>query len=109
MLHLFHGVEMFWTEEHDKYSLTSFPLETATAKASKKENSDVRMFNISNLSNFEIVKESLKPAQPLPAIDLEKIERRTKSKIRDKRFAVSRVGVDVTPEGQKLFDVIAKQ
>lgn len=69
----------------------------------------MRMFNISNLSNFEIVKESLKPTQPLPAIDLEKIERRTKCKIQDKRVAVSRVGIDVTPEGQKLFDVIAKQ
>lgn len=67
------------------------------------------MFNISNLSNFEVVKESLKQAQPLPAIDLEKVERRMKYKISDKRVAVSRVGIDVTPEGQKLFDVIAKQ
>jgi hypothetical protein len=67
------------------------------------------MINLSNLKKFEIVKESFKPTQPLPALDLEKIERRTKCKIQEKKIAASRVGIDVTPEGQKLFDFIAKQ
>lgn len=70
----------------------------------------MKIFNISYLKNFEIIKESTsKAAKSLPALDLEKIERRSRTKVNEKIQAVNRVGVDVTPEGQKLYDMLAKQ
>ena len=52
---------------------------------------------------------SVKPTKSLPALDLDKVDKRSKEKINEKMQAVNRVGIDVTPEGQRLFDTLAKQ
>ncbi|KAK3731519.1 hypothetical protein QZH41_008538 [Actinostola sp. cb2023] len=85
-------------------------IKTPSDKGTKKGNSDVRILNISYLKNFEIMKEcSVKPTKSLPALDLDKVDKRSKEKINEKMQAVNRVGIDVTPEGQRLFDTLAKQ
>lgn len=91
------------------HSLTSFS-ENDADNGTKKGNNDVKIFNISLLKNFEIIKECpSKLAKSLHALDLEKADRRFKAKVNEKLLAANRVGVDVTPEGQRLYDTLAKQ
>ncbi|KXJ28217.1 protein LSM12 homolog [Exaiptasia diaphana] len=92
------------------YSTKFVVIKTDATTETKKGNSDVKIFNISYLKNFEIIKESTtKTVKSLSALDLEKIDRRCRAKVNEKMQAVNRVGVDVTPEGQKLYDMLAKQ
>ncbi|XP_001640994.2 protein LSM12 homolog A isoform X2 [Nematostella vectensis] len=88
-----------------KFIVIKTPTET---KGARKGNQDVRMLNMTCLQKFNIIDMGSATQNPLPPLDLDKIDKRIKANKLEKSQAIGRVGVGVTPEGQKLFDTIAK-
>ena len=60
------------------------------------------------MKNFEVAEVSTKPPPSLPALDLEKIDKRIISALEQKRRAAEKIGINVPPGAQKLFDTINK-
>lgn len=66
------------------------------------------MLNMAQMKKLEAVEVSTKPPPSLPALDLDKINKKIISALEQKRRAVEKIGINVTPGAQKLFDTINK-
>lgn len=66
------------------------------------------MLNMAHIKNLEVVELSAKPSPSLPSLDVDKIDRKINIALEQKRRAVDKIGIDVTPGAQRLFDTINK-
>ena len=66
------------------------------------------MLNMAQMKKLDLVEVSARPPPSLPALDLEKIDKKIVSSLEQKRRAVEKIGINVTPGAQKLFDTINK-
>ena len=69
---------------------------------------DIKMLNIGLMKSLEVTELSTKPAQSLPIVDVDKLDKKINTALEQKRRAAEKIGVDVTPGAQKLFDTINK-
>lgn len=69
---------------------------------------DIKMLNIGLMKSLEVIELSTKPAQSLPIVDVDKIDKKINAALEQKRQAADKIGINVTPEAQKLFDTINK-
>ncbi|XP_052798180.1 protein LSM12-like [Mya arenaria] len=71
---------------------------------------DVKLLNLSYVSDVTVVKESDRDVSPPPLSNLNvaKINARLRNNIAEKKRQVNYIGVGVTPEGQKVFNAIVK-
>jgi len=71
--------------------------------------SDLHIVNLNNVSNLKVLK--LGEGQPIdmPALNIQKIEKRFQENVSAKRAEVSRIGINVTPIAQQLFDDLYKK
>ncbi|XP_077978566.1 protein LSM12-like [Glandiceps talaboti] len=79
-----------------------------SSASGKSDSHDIHLVNLYLVSNVDLVKE---PAEtpPLPQpLNLQRLNSRCNQAVEAKRQAVFSVGVDVTPEAQKLFNTIQK-
>ena len=76
-------------------------------KSSKKNTSDMRILNTTCLKTLEIKELATKCSQ-VPAIDVAKVERRLHDAKLERNQAIERIGVNVPPEAQRLFNAIYK-
>lgn len=80
----------------------------SSSKNAKKNTTDIKMLNMAQMKKLEVVEVSTKPPPSLPALDLDKIDKKIISALEQKRRAVEKIGINVTPGAQKLFDTINK-
>jgi len=66
------------------------------------------MLNMAHMKNVEVTELSTKPAPSLPSLDVDKIDKKINTALEQKRRAVEKIGINVTPGAQKLFDTINK-
>lgn len=66
------------------------------------------MLNMLQMKKLEEVEVSTKPPPSLPSLDLDKIDKKIFSALEQKRRAVDKIGINVTPGAQRLFDTINK-
>ena len=66
------------------------------------------MLNIGLMKSLEVIELSTKPAQSLPIVDVEKLDKKINTALEQKRRATDKIGINVTPGAQKLFDTINK-
>ena len=66
------------------------------------------MLNMAQMKKLEVVEVCTKPPPSLPALDLDKIDKKITSALEQKRRAAEKIGINVTPGAQKLFDTINK-
>ena len=66
------------------------------------------MLNTDFLKTLDVTEMSGKPLPPLPTLDIDKIDRKIRFAIDQKRQAAEKIGINVSPEGQRLFDKIHK-
>ena len=69
---------------------------------------DIQMLNIGLMKSVEVVELSTKAAQSLPSLDVDKIDKKINNALEQKRRAVEKIGINVTPGAQRLFDTINK-
>ncbi|XP_045170510.1 protein LSM12-like [Mercenaria mercenaria] len=71
---------------------------------------DVKLVNLSYVSDVKVLKEADRDTSPPPLSNLnsQKINARLRQNIEDKKRQVNYIGVGVTPEGQKVFNAIVK-
>ncbi|XP_078377601.1 protein LSM12 homolog A-like [Oculina patagonica] len=79
-----------------------------SSKNGKKNMTDIKMLNMAQMKKLEVVEVSTKPPPSLPTLDLDKIDKKIISALDQKRRAVEKIGINVTPGAQKLFDTINK-
>ncbi|XP_046846459.1 protein LSM12 homolog A-like [Xenia sp. Carnegie-2017] len=75
----------------------------------EKGKCNINFFNTEILSDFKILEEAKKSPSPLPALDMSKIAQRTEQNLAQRQRQLQRIGNDVTPMAQKLFDHVSKQ
>ncbi|KAJ8314239.1 hypothetical protein KUTeg_008800 [Tegillarca granosa] len=80
----------------------------STPVSGKSNVHDVRLINLSYVSDVKVLTESDEPPPPLTNLNLVKINSRLRSNKEEKLRQVQYVGVGVTPEGQKVFNAIVK-
>ena len=61
-----------------------------------------------HMKNIEVTELSTKPVQALPSLDVDKIDKKIGIALEQKRRAAEKIGINVTPGAQKLFDTINK-
>lgn len=71
---------------------------------------DVKLVNLSYVSEVKVLKEADRDVSPPPLSNLsnQKINSRFRQNIEEKKRQVNYIGVGVTPEGQKVFNAIVK-
>ncbi|XP_068231053.1 protein LSM12 homolog B-like [Palaemon carinicauda] len=70
---------------------------------------DIRMVNLSYVSNVTVLKEAAaSPLPTLPSLNLDKLNSRAKRNIDAKQRFIQAMQAGVTPDGQKLFLTICK-
>ncbi|PFX26758.1 protein LSM12 homolog [Stylophora pistillata] len=79
-----------------------------SSKNPRKNVTDTRMLNLAHIKTLNVTEVSNKPPPSLPSIELEKIDKKIASALEQKRRAVEKIGINVTPGAQKLFDTINK-
>lgn len=79
-----------------------------STKNTKKNVTDIKMLNIGLMKSLEVIELSTKPAQSLPIVDVEKLDKKINTALEQKRRAADKIGINVTPGAQKLFDTINK-
>ncbi|XP_015758864.1 PREDICTED: protein LSM12 homolog [Acropora digitifera] len=79
-----------------------------SSKNTKKNAVDVKMLNMSHMRNIEVTELPTKPAPSLRSLDPEKVEKKINIALNNKRRAVDKIGINVTPRAQRLFDTINK-
>lgn len=60
------------------------------------------------MRNIEVTELPTKPAPSLRSLDPEKVEKKINIALEKKRRAVDKIGINVTPGAQRLFDTINK-
>ena len=60
------------------------------------------------MRNIEVTELPTKPAPSLRGLDPEKVEKKINIALEKKRSAVDKIGINVTPRAQRLFDTINK-
>ncbi|KAJ7380139.1 protein with role in RNA processing [Desmophyllum pertusum] len=83
-------------------------IKSSSSKNAKKNVTDIKMLNMTQMKKLEVVEISTKPSPSLPSLDLDKIDKKIASALEQKRRAVEKIGINVTPGAQKLFDTINK-
>jgi len=78
-----------------------------TSKDSAKL-SDVYIVNLSLCSDVQVKKECTTPQEPKQSLDLQRLSRRVRNAIEQKKILVSALQSGVSPEGQKLYMAISK-
>lgn len=66
------------------------------------------MLNIGLMKSLEVIELSTKPAQSLPIVDVDKLDKKINTALEQKRRAADKIGINVTRGAQKLFDTINK-
>lgn len=61
-----------------------------------------------HMKNIEVTELSTKPAASLPNLDVDKIDKKINTALEQKRRAVEKIGINVSPGAQRLFDTINK-
>ncbi|XP_002738865.2 protein LSM12-like [Saccoglossus kowalevskii] len=79
-----------------------------TAASGKATNYDIRIINLFLATNVELIREPTETPPPPPALNLQKLNFRCNHEVDAKKNAVFSIGVDVTPEAQKLFNTLYK-
>ncbi|CAH3185470.1 unnamed protein product [Porites evermanni] len=79
-----------------------------STKNTKKNVMDIKMLNIGLMKSLEVIELSTKPAQSLPIVDVDKLDKKINTALEQKRRAADKIGINVTPGAQKLFDTINK-
>ncbi|KAK2164292.1 hypothetical protein LSH36_66g03012 [Paralvinella palmiformis] len=69
---------------------------------------DVRILNLSFVSDITVLREATEQIPTLKNLNLQKLNSRISTSIADKRRQVNYIGVGVTPQAQKLFHAITK-
>ena len=80
----------------------------SSSKNSRKNVTDIRMLNMAHMKKLDVTEVSTKPPPSLPSIDHDKIDKKITSALEQKRRAVEKIGINVTPGAQRLFDTINK-
>jgi len=70
--------------------------------------SDVYIVNLSLCSDVQVKKESNTISEPKQSLDLQRLSRRVRNAIEQKKILVSALQSGVSPEGQKLYMAISK-
>jgi len=80
------------------------------ASNGKHSVNDVKFVNLSYVSDMKVLKEADREVspQPLPNINVQKINARLRQSIDEKKRQVNYIGVGVSAEGQKVFNAIVK-
>ena len=80
----------------------------STEKNARQNSYDVNMVNLNHLpkANFKLMSLSKGGLPNLPELDHGKIVRRVRDAISDKMKAADKVGINVSIEAQKLFDLM---
>ena len=81
----------------------------STEKNAKPNSYDVNMVNLKHLAkaDFKLISLSKGGLPILPELDHGKIARRARDAINDKMKAADKVGINVSIEAQKLFDLMS--
>lgn len=79
-----------------------------SSKNPKKNVTDIRMLNLARMKTLNVSEVSNKPPPSLPCIEHDKIDKKIALALEQKRRAVEKIGINVTPGAQKLFDTINK-
>lgn len=83
---------------HLTYQQESFSLSGDPGK------SDLHIVNLSNVSSLKIIKVGEGQLITLPSLNIQKIQKRFQENVSAKEVELSRIGKNVTPIAQKLFD-----
>ncbi|KAG4080048.1 hypothetical protein HA402_006360 [Bradysia odoriphaga] len=70
--------------------------------------SDVYIVNLSLCSDVQVKKESNTISEPKQSLDLQRLSRRVRNAIEQKKILVSALQSGVSPDGQKLYMAISK-
>lgn len=79
-----------------------------SSKNPKKNVTDIRMLNLARMKTLNVSEVSNKPPPSLPCVEHDKIDKKIALALEQKRRAVEKIGINVTPGAQKLFDTINK-
>ncbi|XP_033761703.1 protein LSM12 homolog [Pecten maximus] len=80
-----------------------------TSAASGKHNRhDIRMVNLTYVSDVKIIQESDEPAPAMASLNLQKITTRLRENLEAKKQKVNYIGIGVSADGQKVFNSIVK-
>ena len=71
--------------------------------------SDLHIVNLHNVSSLKIIKVGEGQTATLPPLSIQKIEKRFQENVSAKQAAILRIGKNVTPIAQKLFDDLYKK
>jgi len=71
--------------------------------------SDLHIVNLTNVSNLKVIKIGEGQPTDMPALNIQKVEKRFQENVSAKRAEVSRIGINVTPIAQRLFDDLYKK
>ncbi|XP_064647642.1 protein LSM12-like [Lineus longissimus] len=74
----------------------------------KPGQNDVRLVNLSFVSDMNLIKEGPQTPPALSNLNLHKLQSRLQSNLQEKQRQIDYIGVDVTPEGQNVFNAITK-
>ena len=66
------------------------------------------MLNMSHMRNIKVTELPTKAAPSLRSLDPEKVDKKINIALEQKRTAVDKIGINVTPGAQRLFDKINK-
>ncbi|XP_074659259.1 protein LSM12 homolog A-like [Tubulanus polymorphus] len=69
---------------------------------------DVRFINVSLVKHISLIKPAQGSPEVLSHLNLSKLTNRLKQNLDDKRRQLEYIGVDVPPEGQRVFNAITK-
>ncbi|CAL1534091.1 unnamed protein product [Lymnaea stagnalis] len=70
--------------------------------------SDIYIFNLDYVADIEVLEEKSGAPEPLPFINVSKISQRLVEQEKDRIKQKTYIGVDVSPEGQRLMNTISK-
>ena len=71
--------------------------------------SDLHIVNLNNVSSLKIIKVGEGQPVTLPSLNVQKIEKRFQENVSTKEAEILRIGKNVTPIAQKLFDDLYKK
>ncbi|XP_059174602.1 protein LSM12 homolog A-like [Physella acuta] len=83
-------------------------LSIETPSPSVAQLSDIYLFNLDYVSEIEVLEEKSGLPEPLPFINVSKISQRLIEQEKDRIKQKTYIGVNVSPEGQKLMNTISK-
>jgi len=69
---------------------------------------DINLINMNMVSACQVIKEATDSPPPLSNLNYAKLQSRAMTALNEKHRAVMSVGIGVTPNGQRLFNTIAK-